>query len=90
MENVSKCHFEQSAFDIMEMCNKDAEACTINKIIENLTKNMFVLMGKVTSLAESLKDFPATSNDDFKEQMREFGSDAGTFMRVIFNYQTQH
>ena len=49
------------------MCSRDPDACAMNKLIENLTKNMFVLMGKVTSLAESLKDFPATENDDFKE-----------------------
>ena len=90
LENVSKCHFEQSAFDIMHLCSTDPDACKMNKLIENLTKNMFVLMGKVTSLAESLKDFPATENEDFKEQMREFGSDFGTFMRVLFNYQTHH
>ena len=90
LENVSKCHFEQSAFDIMHMCSTQPDDCKMNKLIENLTKNMFVLMGKITSLAESLKDFPAEENEDFKEQMREFGSDFGTFMRVIFNYQTHH
>merc|ERR1719503_435954 len=35
-------------------------------------------------MAETVKDFPADDNGDFKEQMREFGSDAGTFLRVIF------
>ena len=70
----------------MSMCSKEPEECKVDKIIENLTKNMFVLMGKVTSMAESLKDFPATEDGEFKEQMREFGSDFGTFMRVLFNF----
>merc|ERR1719215_2180951 len=39
-------------------------------------------------MAETVKDFPADDNGDFKEQMREFGSDAGTFLRVIFNYRS--
>ena len=30
----------------------------------------------------------ADDNGDFKEQMREFGSDAGTALRVVFNYRT--
>ena len=47
---------------------------------------MFVLVGKMTSMAETLKDFPAKGNDDFKEQMMEMGDDAGTFARVMFNY----
>ena len=67
LENVSKCHFEQSAFDVMHMCTKEPEACTMSKLMENVTKNMFVLMGKATSMAETLKDFPATDKRDFKE-----------------------
>jgi hypothetical protein len=48
---------------------------------------MFVLIGKVTSLAETFKGFPASDPDAFKEQMKELGQDGGTFIRVIFNYQ---
>ena len=88
MENLSTCHFEQSVFDIMQECNDNEESCKIDAITQNLTKDMFVLMGKVTSMAETVKDFPADDNGDFKEQMREFGSDAGTFLRVIFNYRS--
>lgn len=49
---------------------------------------MFVLMGKATQLAETMKEFPSKDNKDFEEQMREFGSDIGTFFRVLFNFQT--
>ena len=89
-ENVSKCYFEQSAFDIVHMCETDPEACALSKLMENVTKNMFVLMGKATSMAETLKDFPADNKRDFKEQMAEIGGDGGTFMRVFFNYNTRH
>ena len=89
-ENISTCHFEQSAFDIVHMCEQDPEACAMSKLMENVTKNMFVLMGKATSMAETLKDFPAEDKRDFKEQMTELGGDAGTFTRVFFNYSTRH
>merc|ERR1711935_1221373 len=41
MENLSKCHFEESAFDIMTLCSKEPAACMLPKVTENLTKNMF-------------------------------------------------
>ena len=86
MENLSLCHFEGPAFDLMHMCLKDKEACGFPKLLENLTKNAFVLVGKATSLAETFKGFPAKENGDFKEQMSEFGDDAGTLVRTIFNF----
>jgi len=89
MENLSKCHFEGPAFDLLHMCNQDITTCSMTKLLENLTKNMFVLVGKATSMAESFKDFPAPENGDFKEQMSEFGDDFGTFGRTIFNFQKQ-
>ena len=49
---------------------------------------MFVIMGKMTSMAETMKDFPAVDKRDFKEQCEELGGGAGTFFRVLFNYQT--
>ena len=88
MENLSSCHFEESVFDIMQECNEDEELCTIGAITQNLSKDMFILMGKMTSIAETVQGFPADDQGDFKEQMREFGSDAGTALRVIFNYRS--
>ena len=88
LENLSACHFEESVFDIMQECSSDEELCTIGAITQNLSKDMFVLMGKLTSIAETIEGFPADDNGDFKEQMREFGSDAGTALRVVFNYRT--
>ena len=59
----------------------------VNKLLENLSKNAFVLIGKVTSLAETFQGFPAKTGEGFKEQMKELGQDAGTWVRVIFNYK---
>ena len=86
MENFSKCHIEGPAFDILHLCSTDDNACAPTKLLENLTKNMFVLVGKMTSMAETFKGFPATERDSFKEQMMEVGDDFGTFWRVVFQY----
>ena len=86
-ENISKCRFEESFFDILTLCTKNPDQCAPKNLLTNLSKNMFVLVGKMTSLAETFKDFPNSDNDAFREQMKELGQDAGTFVRVIFNFQ---
>ena len=85
MENLVKCKFEGPAFDLMHMCTAHPDECAGPTLIDNLTKNMFVLVGKITSLAETLKGFPANDNGDFKEQMQELGDDAGTVVRTLLN-----
>ena len=86
--DLSACHFESSGKDIWDMCAENKELCEMETITGNLTRSMFVLMGKLTSMAETLKNFPAEEQDDYREQMRELGSDAGTLLRVIFAYET--
>ena len=71
----------------MSFCGK--EDCSFSKLIENFTQNMFVIVGKLSTLAETLKEFPADDIDEYKEQMREMGDDAGTTMRVIFNFESE-
>ena len=92
MSDLSNCKFEQSVFDIMAMCKElDDEGeskCAMSHMTENLTKNMFVLMGKLTGMAETMKDFPSEDPEEYHEQMRELGTDAGTFLRVLYNFQT--
>ena len=87
-ENLASCKFEESVIDITKMCLADSEACLMPKLTENFTKNMFVLVGKMTSLAETMQNFPAKETDTFREQMKEFGEDAGTALRIIFNYHS--
>ena len=89
MENLSICHFEESFIDLLTFCTGDSTKCVPQKLAENMSKNMFVLIGKMTSMAENLEGFPAAENDKFKDQMHEFGQDAGTFLRVLFNFQKE-
>ena len=86
-ENVSKCKFEESLLDILKMCTSHPDQCQVSVLLQNLSKNVFVLVGKATSLAETFKGFPSSENDEFREQMKELGQDTGTFIRVIFNYE---
>ena len=85
-ENFAKCRLEGPTFDIIHLCASDKDACTPTTLGTNLTKNMFVLVGKITSLTETFKNFPSKDKDEFKEQMSQIGDDAGTIMRVLFNY----
>ena len=87
MENITKCRFEGPVVDLLQECSNDPVACSLPKIIENLTKNAFMLIGKLTSLTETFKGFPAADRDDFKEEMNEIGDDAGTFTRILFNFK---
>ena len=86
-EDVMACHFEKSAYDLMTFCSVDATRCTMSKVMENLSKGMFVIMGSMTSMAETMKDFPSADKKDFKEQCEELGGGFGNFVRVMFNYQ---
>merc|ERR1711907_83598 len=88
-ENLSKCHFEESAFDIMGMCTKDPEACMLPKLTENMSKQMFVLVGKLTSLGETMDGFPSPDVDTFRGQTNDLGSDLGTGLRIIFDFHKE-
>ena len=92
MSDLSNCKFEQSIFDIMAMCKEvdedNVSKCAMSHMTENLTKNMFVLMGKLTGMAETMNDFPSEDPEEYSQQMKELGSDAGTFLRVLYNFQT--
>ena len=46
---------------------------------------MFLLIGKMTSMAESLENFPNPDNEKFEEQTVEIGTLLGTLVRVTYN-----
>lgn len=90
MENFSGCHFEGPIVEILQYCTADPEVCEISALLANLKKNLFVLVGKLTSLAETLKDWPAETIEDNHDIFMEFGDDLGTVVRTIFNYHGKH
>lgn len=87
-ENLMQCHFEESVLDLMNMCTKEPSACLPTTVTQNLSKSVFILVGKFTSLAEIMKDdFPSKDGRDFQEQTREIGETAGTVLRAIFKFR---
>ena len=53
-EDLAACKWEAPAVDLIKFCGKDDKICSIKTLGDNLTKNMFVLVGKLTSIAETL------------------------------------
>ena len=64
----------------------DPSLCSFGGMMDNVTKNMFVLMGKFSSFAELMKVFPAESDDELYQQTLEMGEDMGTFMKTAIGF----
>lgn len=60
--------------------------CAPEKIMQNLQKNMFVLMGKLTDLSELVQNFPPKTQEDAYKMTYTVGDDVGTVLRVLVNY----
>ena len=89
MSDLSNCKFEQSIFDIMAMCKEVDEdgvsKCAMSHITENLTKNMFVLIGKMTSLAETLQGFPDADPEQYEDRETKYQYIVHAEMNCIYN-----
>ena len=93
------CHSEDEVEEVvktLKASTKDIEIddieeaehtlCTMGDMMDNITKNMFALMGKFSQMAELMKEFPAESDDELKQQTLELGEDLGTFMKTALNF----
>lgn len=85
--NLKSCALQESLTDVYSFCSENPELCQIQKLFENLTANMFVLMGKFTELNAMFKEFPAPESDDLYDQTYMFGNDMGTVLRVLVGYK---
>ena len=84
---LAQCHFEQPFFDIWGMCKEeDSTACAIDTLTQNLTKNMFVLVGKMTQMGESMTEMKTADQSEYEEIMKEMGTDCGTMLRDVFAF----
>ena len=85
--DLAQCHFEQPFFDIWGMCKEEGStACEIETLTQNLTKNMFVLVGKMTQMGESLTEMKTADQSEYEEIMKEMGTDCGTMLRDVFAF----
>lgn len=54
--------------------------------MNNVQKNMFVIMGKFTDLSTLAKAFPAKDSTDLYNQTYQLGDDVGTILRVVMGF----
>ena len=54
----------------------------------NMSKNMFVFIGKFTEITEVMKDFPAYEVKEFHTQTLALGGDLGSMVRVMLAYES--
>ena len=60
--------------------DKNKEKCSFSTVLENFSKNAFVLMGKSSSLGATMKEFPSENPDQLLVQAMTIGEDFGTFL----------
>ena len=63
------------------------EKCSVSTVLENFSKNAFVLMGKGSTLAQTLKEVPAENPDQLMVQSMDIGESLGTFLKVGIDFQ---
>ena len=62
--NFEQCSVQSSFNDVVTFCNNNPDSCSGQSLFENMTKNMFLLMGQVTSLTTIANEFPADNATD--------------------------
>lgn len=84
--NLKKCSVGNFAA-FTEFCfESEEDNCAPEKIMANVQKNMFVLMGKLTDLSELVQNFPPKTQEDAYKMTYTVGDDLGTLIRVLVNY----
>lgn len=84
--SIQSCSIQQSFDDIVTFCDKHSESCNGQALMDNLTKNMFVLMGKITEATTILQDFPAKTAAELFLQTSSLGNIIGTILRVVSGF----
>lgn len=84
---IQSCSIEESITDVTTFCSVHPENCTSQSLLDNLTKNMFILMGKFTDLTTILQDFPAQTAQSLFQQTSQIGNVVGTVLRIASGFQ---
>ena len=85
-QDLNACHFQDPALDVMSHC-ATTDNCGMPKMMANLQKNMFVLMGKMTAMGELFNEFPAKEPTEFHMQMKQLGDDIGQAVRLVIEFE---
>ena len=62
-------------------------ACSWGGLLDGLSKNAFILMGKTTNAAATIKDFNYDNIDALHAACLELGEDVGTFLRISLGFE---
>ena len=80
------CSLETSTKDLYYFCERNVSQCTPSSFLENMTTNMFLLIGKFTEVSEILNDYPSNNSDILYSQTHTIGSDIGTSLRILSGF----
>lgn len=84
--SFSECNMSNPIMEKMMHCfnaQVPEPSCEFGHVTENISKNMFVIMGKFTDITTLISTFPATQETEFLEQCQQIGLDFGTILRVL-------
>ena len=83
------------AFDIWAMCTSNSQYCDVELFKLNGKRNLFRIMGFLTSMAEAAKTLVNhgqrlrnESEQKYIALFQSFGYDLGSLLRVALNYRT--
>ena len=85
--SFQSCSIQQSLDDITTFCSVHPTACTGQALMDNVTKNMFVLMGKATEVTTIIQEFPAETAAELYTQTSSLGNIVGTVLRLLSGFQ---
>ena len=84
---ISSCNTE-AVTDIASFClSSKVNACTPDKITENIQKNLFLIMAKFTDISNIMMGGLPASADDAYTFGRQAGLDMGSLIRVVIGFK---
>lgn len=86
-DNLQNCGLKSSFEDIEKFCYANEDNCSTTTLMNNLTKNMLSIVGKVTEAGEVLKEFPDPDVENFYAQTNQLGSEIGSIVRTVSGYK---
>ena len=89
--NVMECKTLDEIQGYEDFCTDAEDHCNPSVIFQNLQKNMFLIVGKLTDISSTVsQDFPAATADEFYTQTYSIGDDIGSTIRAVLAYDENH
>ena len=86
--SLNSCSVTSTFTDVATFCVLHPDSCTSASLMENVTKNLFVLMGKFTEVTTIMNGgFPAPTAADLYTQTESMGNIVGTILRLLSGFQ---